>query len=159
MAYPCATNQPRTQSSIPKGRGKERGTACLDRSVRTDFACQLSSAHSALNSLRRLAHVAQGPLLDHQRHDLVQGVGGSHGSQLGVGVVCWSDFDNVGGDEVDALQAADDGAQLARGPAASLRGASRRGDCACTSVSGRYKLNTCRGNLQAGSRVSISMLR
>jgi hypothetical protein len=26
-------------------------------------------------------------------------------------------------------------------------------------VSGRYKLNTCRGNLQAGSRVSMSMLR
>jgi hypothetical protein len=134
MTYPCATNQPRTQSSIPKGGGKERGTACLDQSVPTDFNCQLSSAHSELDGLRRLAHVAQGPLLDHQRHDLVQGVGGSHGGQLGVGVVCWSDFDDVGGDEVDALQAADDSAQLARGPAAGLGGAGCGSDCACMSV-------------------------
>lgn len=116
-------------------------------------------AHSELDSLRGLAHVAQGPLLDHQRHDLVQGVGGSHGGKLGIGVVCWSHFDNVGGDEVDALQAADDGAQLARGPAAGLRGAGRRGDCVCMSVSGRCKFNACKGYSQAGSRVSISMLR
>jgi hypothetical protein len=119
----------------------------------------LSSAHSELDSLRWLAHVAQGPLLDHQCHDLVQGVGGSHGGQLGVGVVCWSDFDDVGGDEVDALQATDDSAQLARGPAAGLGGAGRRGDCAVMSVSGRYKLNVCRSDSQAGSRVSMSMLR
>ena len=71
---------------------------------------------------------AQRAPLDHQRHDLVQHVGGGHGGQLGIGVVSRGDLDDIGRDEVDALEAADDGAQLARGPAARLRRAGRGGD-------------------------------
>lgn len=71
---------------------------------------------------------AQRAPLDHQRHDLVQHVGGGHGGQLGVGVVGRGDLDDVGRDEVDALEAADDSAQLARGPAARLGRAGRGGD-------------------------------
>lgn len=88
-----------------------------------------------LDGLLLLAHIAQRTLLNHQSHDLVQSVGGGHGGQLRVGVVRGGDFDNVGCDEVDALQAADDGAQLASGPAAGLRGAGCRGDCAGVLVS------------------------
>ena len=71
---------------------------------------------------------AQRAPLDHQRHDLVQHVGGGHGGQLGIGVVGRGDLDNVGRDEVDALEAANDGAQLARGPAARLGRAGRGGN-------------------------------
>lgn len=42
---------------------------------------------------------------------------------LGVGVVGRGDLDDVGADQVDAVQAADDGPQLARRPASRLGGA------------------------------------
>ena len=58
-------------------------------------------------------HLAQRTLLDHQSHDLVQRVGGSHGGELGVGVVSRSDLDDIGSDEVDAFEATDDRADLA----------------------------------------------
>jgi hypothetical protein len=101
-------------------------------------------------------------LLDHDAHDLVQGVGSSHGGVLGVGVVggldspsavsssfiyppdemmrgegsgggegggckkegfTYSHLDDVGANQVDAVQAAQYGAQLAGAPAARLGGA------------------------------------
>ncbi len=47
---------------------------------------------------------------------------------LGIGIVGRGDLDDVGGDEVDALEAADDGAEFARGPAAGFGGACCGGD-------------------------------
>lgn len=64
----------------------------------------------------------QWALLDHQGHDLVEHVGGGHGGEFGVGVVGRGDLDDVGGDEVDPLEAPDDGAELARGPTPRLGG-------------------------------------
>lgn len=49
-----------------------------------------------------------------------------HGRQLGIGVVSGSHLDDVACDKVDALQTANDGTQLASGPAASLRGSGSR---------------------------------
>lgn len=46
---------------------------------------------------------------------------------LGVGVVRGRDLDDVGADEVDAVEAADDGAELARRPAARLGRTGGRG--------------------------------
>lgn len=44
----------------------------------------------------------------------------SHSCQLGVGVVCGSDLDDIGGDQVDTLETTDDGAELTGGPATCL---------------------------------------
>ena len=76
-----------------------------------------------LRSLRPLD--SQGPLHDHQRHDLEQRVRGGHGGQLGIRVVGGGDLDEIGGDEIDALEPPDDGPELPGGPAAGLRGAGR----------------------------------
>jgi len=93
-------------------RGKEEsGSACLVGSGRVQ-----SSPGTATNYLSLeldgllLAHIAQRALLDHQSHHLVQSVCGRHSGQFGVGVIGRRDFDNVGGDQIDSLQAADDGA-------------------------------------------------
>jgi hypothetical protein len=56
----------------------------------------------------------QWAFLDHKSHDLVKNIGGSHGSELGVGIVCGSDLHNICGDEVDAFEAADDRAEFTR---------------------------------------------
>lgn len=46
-----------------------------------------------------------------------------HGRQLRIGIIRRGDLDDVCADEVQAVQTADDGAQLARGPAACFGGA------------------------------------
>lgn len=43
-------------------------------------------------------------------------VSSCHGSQLGVRIVRRSDFDNIGRDDVEAVQTAQDRAQLTRRP-------------------------------------------
>lgn len=72
--------------------------------------------------------LTQGPLLHHDRHDLVQSIGSGHGRVLSIRVVCRSNLDDVSSNEVDAVEAAQDGPELARGPTAGLGGARRRGD-------------------------------
>lgn len=81
-----------------------------------------------LRLLALLHSLTQGPLLHHDRHDLVQSIGGSHGRVLSIRVVCWSNLNDVSSNEVDAVEAAQDGTKLARGPTASLGGARSRGD-------------------------------
>ena len=51
----------------------------------------------------------------------------SHGGQLSVCVISRSNFDDIGGNEVDALKTTDDGAELAGGPSTSLGSTSSRG--------------------------------
>ena len=67
----------------------------------------------------------QRPLLHHQTHDLIQRIRRRHRRQLRIRVVRGRDLDDIRSDEVDPLQAADDGPQLACGPAARLRRAGR----------------------------------
>lgn len=88
-------------------------------------------------------HIAQGALLYHDTHNLVQGIGGSHSSELGVRVVrglrfhasqhlrslrfetfqkaaTHSNLDDVRRHNVQALQTSNDGSQLAGRPASRL---------------------------------------
>ena len=51
-------------------------------------------------------------------------IGCSHGCQLGIGVVCRCHLDDIGGDDVQAIEPPQNRPQLARGPTARLR-------CAC----------------------------
>ena len=53
-------------------------------------------------------------------------VGCSHGRQLGIGVVRRCDLDDIGGHDVQPVEAPQNRPQLARGPTARLRCASRR---------------------------------
>ena len=52
-------------------------------------------------------------------------VGCSHGRQLGIGVVRRCDLDDIGGHDVQPIEPPQNRPQLARGPAARLRRASR----------------------------------
>ena len=51
-----------------------------------------------------------------------------HGRKLRIGVVRRSDFDDVGGSQVDTLKAANDRADLASGPSTSFRRTRGRGE-------------------------------
>ena len=51
---------------------------------------------------------------------------GGHGRQFGVGVVGGRDLDDIGGDDVEAIQTPKDRAKFARGPAARLGRPRRR---------------------------------
>ena len=42
---------------------------------------------------------------------------------LGIRIVCWRDFDDIGRDEIDSFEAADYGSEFASGPAACFGGA------------------------------------
>lgn len=86
---------------------------------------------------------------------------------LGIGIVRRRDLDDVGGDEVDAFEASDDGAQFARRPAACFGGAGGWGDYDVTTANVSMSQNVLRvvaarelgAGIQAGSKVSISMLK
>ncbi len=88
---------------------------------------------------------------------------------LRVGVVRGRHFDNVRRDEVDALEAADDGAQLARCPAAGFGRAGCGGDWRSLMLvretegrswrGGRMWTGKEEGDVHAGSKVSMSMDR
>ena len=58
-----------------------------------------------------------------QKHSYI---GGSHSSELGIGIIRGSDLDDVRGHNLESIQAAQDGAQFARRPTSGLRGAGRR---------------------------------
>ena len=128
-----------------------------------------------------LHHFTQRALLYHQGHDFEQRIRRGHRRQLSVRVVCRRDLDDVCRHQIDALEAADDGAQFAGGPATRLRRSGGGGICLCISTMGRKPFqrkslasrsvflgrNQIQGemgemkwkHLQAGSRVSMSMLR
>ncbi len=76
-----------------------------------------------------LPHHAHRPPLHHQTHHLEQRVRRRHGRVLRVGVVRRRHLDNVRRNEVDAFEAADDGPQFARCPAACFGRAGCGGDC------------------------------
>lgn len=73
-------------------------------------------------------HTHRAPL-DHQRHDLKQRVRSRHSRMLSIGIVGGSDLYNIGSDEIDTLEAADDSAKLAGRPAACFGGACCGRDC------------------------------
>lgn len=75
-----------------------------------------------------LDHPIQTPLLHHQTHNLIQHIRRRHGRMFGVSIVGGGHLDDIGRDEIDALEAAHDGSQFARGPAAGFGGAGCRGD-------------------------------
>lgn len=52
----------------------------------------------------------------------------SHSGQLSIGIVRWSDFDNISGNKVNAFKTTNDGAELAGSPATCLRSTSSRCD-------------------------------
>jgi len=74
-----------------------------------------------------LHHPIQRPLLHHQRHNLKQGVRSRHSRKFSIRIVRGRDLDDIGRDEVDAFEAADDGSQFAGGPAAGFG----RAGCGC----------------------------
>ena len=53
----------------------------------------------------------------------------TYGSELSVRVVSRGDFDDIRRSQINALEAADDCADLARRPATGLWGASGRSEC------------------------------
>ena len=142
-----------------------------------------------LHNLLGGTHVAQRPLLDHQSHDLIQRIlecipsakapnqhvqnrqvkskeiethSSSHSGEFGVCVVSGCYLDDVGGDEVDAFEAANDGAEFACGPAAGFGGAGCGCDCGSCTLAVPSICNSTLSrisNVQAGSSVSISILR
>lgn len=67
-----------------------------------------------------LPQLAQTSHLNHQAQYLKQQICSRHGGQLGIGVVRGGHLDDIGSDEIDPLQASQDGAQFARGPAAGF---------------------------------------
>ena len=72
--------------------------------------------------LTRSHHAHRAPL-DHQTHDFKQRICRCHGRMLGISIVRRRDLDDIGGDKVDAFEAANDGTEFAGAPAAGLRGA------------------------------------
>ena len=124
----CMPHLPSSRSPEPCNLSHPSTHPATKTHLISSFPLRLQLPALALFPFQFQSLQAQRAPLDHQRHDLVQHVGGSHGGQLGVGVVGRGDLDDVSRDEVDALEAADDGAQLARGPAARLGRAGRGGD-------------------------------
>ena len=82
-----------------------------------------------ITPLPRLPLQTHGTPLHHNGHDLEQGVRRRHGGQFGVGIVSRRHLHDIGRDEIQALEAADNGAEFARGPAARFGGAGGGGVC------------------------------
>jgi hypothetical protein len=80
--------------------------------ARREFGC----------SVRLLDHSAQRTFLDHQTHDFVQCICGSHGGVLSIRVVRRCYLHDVGCDEVDAFESTEDCTKFTCGPTPSLRG-------------------------------------
>ncbi len=85
-------------------------------------------------------------------------VGCSHGRQLGIGVVRRCDLDDIGGDDVQTVEAPQNRPQLARRPATRLRRASCRRESRVNGVdlekkNGRTRFLSANG--VAGERTSM----
>lgn len=95
--------------------------------------------HSQIPPLPHSIHLSIAPRLPfphythrtpfhHQTHDLKQGIRRRHRRVLGISIVGRRHFYDIGGDEVDAFQSSDDGAEFASCPAARFGGACCRCD-------------------------------
>ena len=87
-----------------------------------------NTIHLPISPLLTLPHHAHRPPLDHQTHNLKQRICRRHGCMLGISIVRRCDLDDIGCDEIDAFEAADDGAEFAGAPATSFWGACCGGD-------------------------------
>ena len=127
------------------------------------ISSHLLYAHPTLqlqSLLGRSTHVAKRALLHHQSHNLVQRVRSRHGGQLSIGVVGRCNLDDICADEVDALEATNNSAELTRRPATSLWCTGRRRNyLVLVTPSKSLRRIYRKEDLQAGSRVSISILR
>jgi hypothetical protein len=95
----------------------------------TSKPCLNNHLHlSLLLNLLILHHITQRALLNHQTHNLIQRIRSRHSSMLSISIVRRRNLDDVSCDQVDAFQAAENGAQFAGGPAASFRGTGGGGD-------------------------------
>ena len=61
--------------------------------------------------------------LHHNTHDLEERIRRRHGRMLGIGIICGGHLDDIRRHEVDPVEAAEDGAEFAGGPAACFGGA------------------------------------
>lgn len=130
--------------------------------------CNAMNVHLQLMSLGQ----RQWSLFDHDGKNLVENIrsgpktrsitfqikqaGNIHGRKLCICVISWSNLDDIRTDEVEAVKATDDGAELTGRPASSLGGTG----CRCNYPwSEEECLTFCDRNSQAGSRVSMSMER
>jgi hypothetical protein len=52
--------------------------------------------------------------------------GSGHSGELSIGVIRRSDFNDIGGDQVDAFETANDGTELTSRPSTCFRGTSSR---------------------------------
>lgn len=57
---------------------------------------------------------AEWAFLNHESHDLVKDIGGSHSGELGIGVICRRNLDNIRCDEVDTFETTNDCAEFSR---------------------------------------------
>lgn len=71
-----------------------------------------------------ISHHAHRAPLHHQAHDLKQHIRRRHRRMFSICIVGGCYFHDIGRDEIDAFEAADDGAEFASGPAAGF-------GCAC----------------------------
>jgi hypothetical protein len=71
---------------------------------------------------------AQWAFLDHESHDFIKNVGGCHGSELSVGIIRWSNLNNICCDEVDAFKATDYRAEFTGRPSSRFGGTCGRSD-------------------------------
>lgn len=89
----------------------------------------LALSPTLITPLTLLPIQTHGTPLDHDGHDLEERIRRRHGGQFGVGIVSRRHLHDIGRDEVQTLEAADDGAEFAGGPAARFGGAGGGGVC------------------------------
>ena len=87
-----------------------------------------NAIHLPISPPLTLPHHTHRTPLNHQTHNLKQRICRRHGRMLGISIVRRCDLDDIGCDEVDAFEAADDGTEFAGTPAASFGGACCGGD-------------------------------
>lgn len=99
----------------------------LPEAFRCSSTVESPLAHQSVNSMLNVfVHAAfvffdaQRTRLHHKRHDFIQCICRGHGRQFSIGIVCWSNLNNVCSHQFDALQASDDRAKLSGGPTACL---------------------------------------
>lgn len=140
-AYGVITTFPdRTQRSSPPP------SCLLFSSLSHGFPFSDTTAASSPSSqfLRLLHSSTQRPLLHHHGHDFIQHIRRRHGRVLGVGIICRRHLHDVRRDEVDALEPAQDGAQLAGRPAAGFGRAGCGGDFDVVSGDSRSRAQEAR---------------
>ena len=72
-----------------------------------------------------LDHFVQWTFLNHETHDLIQGICGRHSGMLCVRVIGRSHFNDVRSNQIDAFKSTDDRAKFASRPSSSFWGSCR----------------------------------